>query len=506
LSGAGGLPRFPDHHGDVAPAEEAGDGRSAAWDLDNVELTSVGIDIGSSTSHLLFSRLHLQREAQSLSSRFTVVDRRVLHRSPIVLTPYREGELIDTERLASFVREAYRGAGLERDQVDTGAVILTGVALERRNARQIAELFGAEGGRFVCASAGHNLEAILAAHGSGAAALSARRPDELVLHVDVGGGTSKLALIRAGRVVATAAVAVGARLVLLSEREEVLRVEPAARTYGGRLGLPLGAGQRLGARGRERLAASMAEALCLAAGGGRDPELMLTPPLEAGGRRPTRLTFAGGVAEYLGGRERRRFGDLAPELAAAIQEACAAGRLPGAVTGVAEGIRATVVGASQFTVQLTGTTVHLSDASLLPLRNVPVVDARGDGVGTAPEAVAEAVVGGLRRLDLVEGEAPLAVALSWDGEPRYADLRTLAAGLAAALPRSLAGQAPVVLALDADVGRSLGAILIEEFAPGARVASLDGLDVRELDYLDVGAVIQPAGVVPVVVKSLTFAS
>jgi len=490
---------FPDHHGAASPPDD--DGRSLAWDLDNVQLTSVGIDVGSSTSLLLFSRLHLKRLAQSLSSRFVVVARQVLHRSPILLTPFRPDGLIDGEALGSFVRQAYEDAGLGRDDVDTGAVVLTGVALERRNARPLAELLGWEGGRFVCASAGHNLEAMLAAHGSGAVALSAGRPADTVLHVDVGGGTSKLALVRGGRVEATAAVAVGARLVVLAGDGTVARVEPAAARHAARCGVKLARGGRLAPADRDRLATAMAEVLAAAAGGSA-PDLLLTDPLPTDGRRPTLITFSGGVAEHLHGRERRRFGDLAPELAAAIRRALDEGGLPGAWTPLDEGIRATVVGASQFTVQVSGSTVHLAGEQVLPLRALPVVDARSAGAHAA--GVAAAVAAGLRRLDLADGGGPLAVALSWSGEPHYRRLRELAAGLAAGLPRSLASGVPVVLALDADVGRSLGQILVEEFAPAARLVALDGLDLRELDYLDVGEMLQPAGVVPVVVRSLAF--
>src|SRR5882672_11477550 len=159
------------------------------WALDNVELTTVGVDVGSSTSHLLFAKLHLQRLTQSLSSRFVVVHREVLHRSPILLTPYRPDGLIDVQALERFVHAAYAEAGLTPEQVDTGAVILTGAALERANARAVAELFAGSGGKFVCASAGHNLEGILSAHGSGAVALSRQHTDPL-LHIDVGGGTT----------------------------------------------------------------------------------------------------------------------------------------------------------------------------------------------------------------------------------------------------------------------------------------------------------------------------
>src|SRR5207244_148135 len=142
-----------------------------------------------------------------------VVEREVLHRSTILLTPYRADGLIDAAAVGSFVDAAYRDAGLARAAIDTGAVILTGVALERPNSRAVAELFAAEGGRFVCAAAGHSMEAILAAHGAGAVALSRSLPGP-ALHLDLGGGTSKLALIEDGEVLQTAAVAVGGPLAV----------------------------------------------------------------------------------------------------------------------------------------------------------------------------------------------------------------------------------------------------------------------------------------------------
>ncbi|HEY8830332.1 MAG TPA: ethanolamine ammonia-lyase reactivating factor EutA, partial [Candidatus Limnocylindria bacterium] len=137
-------------------------------------LRTVGIDIGSTTSHAMFARLRLQRLADSLSSRYVVVEREVMHRSPIVLTPYVSADAIDAVALGAHIARWYADAGLTREDVDTGAVILTGAALERRNARELDELFAGEGGKFVCATAGHALEATLAAHGSGSVARSRR--------------------------------------------------------------------------------------------------------------------------------------------------------------------------------------------------------------------------------------------------------------------------------------------------------------------------------------------
>jgi ethanolamine utilization protein EutA len=497
------------HDGDGGGADGGDDQFDITWALDNVELTTVGVDVGSSTSHLLFAKLHLQRLTQSLSSRFVVVHREVLHRSPILLTPYRSDGLIDVQALERFVHAAYAAAGLTPEDIDTGAVILTGAALERANARAVADLFAGSGGKFVCASAGHNLESILAAHGSGAVALSHQRGDTL-LHIDVGGGTTKLGLLRDGEILRTAAVHVGGRLVALDADERIIRIEPSARLVAETLGIPLELGLHLGAADRQRLAEALVDILldyvC-----GREPselgkQFLLTEPLELDGHRPAALTFSGGVAEYIYGREPTRFGDLGPDLAAALHRAEQQGRLPAASVSLGEGIRATVLGASQFSVQLSGNTVHISDANVLPLRNLPVVYARLlSGVPTAA-SVAQAIRGGFTRLDLVEGEHPAAVALPWRGEPHYDNLRALADGIAQAMPRSLAAGFPLVIALDGDIGASLGGILNEELDVISPLISIDGLQLVELDYIDVGEVILPANVVPVVVKSLAFTS
>ena len=152
------------------------------WEADNVELRTVGVDVGSSTSHLMFARVHLQRLTEGLSSQFVVVAREILWKSPILLTPYRADYSIDAEALARFIDDGYQAAGLAREDIDSGAVILTGEALKRRNAREIADLFSAELGKFVCASAGHHLEALMAAHGSGAAGLSRQSPQQCPQH------------------------------------------------------------------------------------------------------------------------------------------------------------------------------------------------------------------------------------------------------------------------------------------------------------------------------------
>lgn len=492
---------FPDHHGETSPDDQ---GPSPAWALDNVELTTVGVDVGSSTSHLLFGRVHLQRPAQSLSSRYQVVERQVLHRSAVQLTPFRPDGLIDVAALESIVDLAYAEAGLAPEEVDTGAVILTGVALERANARAVAELFSERGGDFVCAAAGHNLESMLAAHGSGAVARS-RRVEGRQLHVDIGGGTSKLALLEGGEIIATAAIGVGGRLVVEDLGGRVLRTESSARSMAAELGIDLRVGAAMDAGLRRQLCEGLAKALLEAAKGGPPPplaaRLLLTEPLPEAGHIDT-WTCSGGVAEYLAGRESMTFGDIAPDLAAAIAGAGANAGL--ALQPVADGIRATALGASQFTVQLSGSTVHLPEHPPLPVRNLPVVRVRLPSGALDELEVSRSVAQAFRRLDLEEGAQPVALALPWQGEPHYRELRALARGVARALPRSLSRGLPLVVACAGDVGKSLGAILTDELGVGVDVVALDGLELLDLDYVDIGRRLEPAGVVPVVIKSLAF--
>ncbi|HET7729827.1 MAG TPA: ethanolamine ammonia-lyase reactivating factor EutA [Usitatibacter sp.] len=476
------------------------------WKLENVELTTVGIDVGSSTSHLMFSGVRLQRKTQALSSQFVVVERKVLWKSPILLTPFLPDGTIDAARLGAFVRGAYREAGLAPDAVDTGAVILTGEAIKRRNARAIAELFAADSGRFVCASAGHHLECALAAHGSGAVALS-RTSGTPVLNVDIGGGTTKMALAAGGKVVSTCAFAVGGRLVAFDAEGRATRIDGPAAQAARAAGVALAPGARADGPEVGRVVDALAE-VAIAFIAGEPPsalarELLLTEPL-SWAPAPGAITFSGGVSEYLHGRETRGFGDIAQRLAARIAAACDGGRIAIPRAEPMEGIRATVIGASQFTVQVSGKTIHVGAGARLPLRNVPVLaPVEGLGERISAPAVAAAIEESLQRAALDEGGA-IALAIRWQGDPLYARIRALAEGIAVALVPRGPDPAPLVLMVDGDIGRTLGCILEHELSLGRAVVSIDGVQLREFDFVDIGEVIRPADVVPVVIKSLLF--
>ena len=468
---------------------------------DEIKLTSVGVDIGSSTSHLVFSRLELKQEG----TRYVVRSRAILNESEILLTPYVDDTRIDVEALEDFINRQYKRANLKREDIDTGALILTGVAVRRRNARAIAELFAQEAGRFVAVSAGDGLEATMAAHGSGAVAQSAKL-DGVVLNVDIGGGTSKFAICSRGRVQEVTAIDVGARLAALNGDGAVIRVEEAGRQHAAAAGLALEVGQKPSIDGLRRVVSVMADRLFeLLKPDSLSPEttaLLRLPPLSYRGPIDA-ITFSGGVSEFIYGREKASFGDLGVLLADEVR--LRAQRLGVLIIEPTARIRATVIGASQYTIQVSGNTIFITPAEAVPVRNVPVV---------APEfafrdeidqtEVKSAVVTALTRLDLLNARQPVAVAFHWQGSATFGRLQSFCSGIVEGLREILDKGHPLTLVNDGDIGGILGLHFKEELNIGNPIISIDGIALNEFDYIDIGALIQASGSVPVVIKSLIF--
>ncbi len=469
---------------------------------DQICLLTVGIDIGSSTSHLVFSRVVMER----LDSRYVVSERETFYGSEILLTPYASDETIDAEALGAFIRQQYADARVDSDEIDTGALILTGVAARRNNARAIGDLFARQAGKMVAVSAGDSLETIMAAYGSGAVARSIRDRCP-VMNVDVGGGTSKIAVCVDGKVIDAAALDVGARLICLAGDGTVLRVEDAGARYAAELGIDVTIGGRITLDQGRAIASLMADRLFEAMEGGapavRGVSLMRTEPVGFGDPVGA-LQFSGGVSEFIYGNESHKFGDLGPllasEIRARVEIFCS--RLEEPV----EGIRATVVGASQYTIQLSGSTIYLSPLDVLPLRNVPVIapPLQLDGETIDPAAVADAIRTMLRRLDLTGSEMPVALFVPWRGSATYQRLDAFCRGAVDGLSAARANDRPVILAGDGDVGGLLGIHLREEMKLANPIVSIDGLELKEFDYIDIGAMLDASGAVPVVIKSLLF--
>ncbi len=480
----------------------------ALWLQDNVVLHSVGIDIGSAGTQVVFSNLHLQRVSDQLSTRYVVVAREPVYQSPSTLTPYQSETLIDAKAIGDIIERAYAASGLHPDQIDAGAVILTGEALRRENGQAIAEMLAEQGGEFVCATAGHHMESMLAVFGSGAARRS-YDDKSTILNVDIGGGTTKLGLVRDGELVATAAVHLGGRLLVVDPVGCITRLDPAGRRLALRAGFDWQVGSLVQPGQLQLLADSMADALVRVLRhqcGLRDvTELLLTDPLPAVSDIDG-LMFSGGVGEYVYRRESRDFGDLGKLFGEALRLRLDAGALPWALLPAGECLRATVLGASEYSVQLSGNTTFVSNpGALLPRKNlqvVPLAFALPERIESAE--VARALTRSFLRHDLREGEQDNAISLRWSGTPNYARLAALADGLLAALPRSLAAGRALYLVADGDIAQTLGHLLQEDPRVRGEVLVIDGVTLWGFDFIDLGRIRMPSRTVPVTIKSLVF--
>lgn len=468
---------------------------------DLLELLSLGIDIGSSTSHMIVSRLVLQRRGVELSSRFEVAAREIVYASPILLTPYTDPEVIDADALARFIDRSYAQVGLKPSKIDTGAVICTGEAVRKRNAEAITRLFSSRAGRFVCATAGPNLEATLAAHGSGAVT---RSRGQTVMNVDVGGGTSKAAIVRDGAVLETAAINVGSRLISWDKEGRLDRIEAAGAKVARSAGLEITLGQRLSDGEKEAMAGALAallfEFLCRGALSPLAKEFLVTPPLAYRGQ-VSEVLFSGGVSEYIYERERKEYGDLGPLFGGAVRRRMSELQVP--VGEPREGLRATVIGCSQYTIQVSSSTIHLSREGLLPIRDLLVVApilSEDDG---SPESITRAITTAFQRVDLDDHERPVALCLKAPWQSSYATFKNIAAGIAEAVKGRNHGQ-PLVLVFSRDIGALVGSILKEELEFERDVVAVDEVDIGELDFIDIGDELGHTQAVPVVVKSLVF--
>lgn len=442
-------------------------------------LKSVGIDIGTSTTQLVVSTLTLENRASPFTvPRVAITDREIVYRSAIHFTPLLSDTVIDADGVRAIVEAEYQQAGLRREEVETGAVIITGETARKENARAVLSALSEFAGDFVVATAGPDLESILAARGAGADEYSKKYRCKL-LHFDIGGGTSNLALFDRGKLLETGCLDIGGRLLKVDGGGRVVYRSPALRPWAELLP-PLG--RRVEAADLAPLVDAMTAALEEAV-----PEDVHV------------LSFSGGVADCMweGPSDWRAYGDVGPLLGPALRR-----RLEGAgytlVRG-AETIRATVVGAGAHSVEVSGSTIYCRDVTF-PLKNLPVLRLAPEEEAAGEEALAAAVERKLSWYADQEGLSQAALALTGEVSPPYKRVAQLARGLRAGLaPLEAAGHFPVVV-----VERDMAKVLGQAMGGEGPLLCLDGVRVREGDYIDIGAPVAGGSVLPVVVKTLAF--
>ena len=450
-------------------------------------LRSVGLDVGTTSTQMILSELTVENRASGFSvPEMEIAQRKILYKSDVHFTPLKEESLVDGEGLRRLVEREYHLAGIRPEAVDTGAIIITGETSRKENAREVLSALSDFAGEFVVATAGPDLESVLAAKGAGAVDYSCRT-GKTVLHMDIGGGTSNLALIRDGKIEKTGCLNVGGRLIKLDGEGRLLYVSPVLEGIWD-----CAPGQQVTETELNRLAEILNEALEMAAGLRRATALLEqlttadTQPLPLAPKEEGMVfSFSGGVADCIAHSFRwQEYGDIGPLLGKAIRM----GRLcENAYVLGTETIRATVIGAGCHSAQLSGSTVFHQNMTF-PLKNVPVVSLDRE----QQRHIAQVLPGLFSRQ-----EGRCMVAMPGLTAPGFREVAELARQLAAAVQSR-----EVLLCLQQDMAKALGQALASVLGPTAKILCIDRVKVGEESYLDIGSPVGPA--MPVVVKTLVM--
>lgn len=471
----------------------------------DTSMLSVGIDIGTSTTSMVVSRLHVQNTASCFSvPRVAITGTEIVYRGESYQTPQAGGNRIDADAVAALLEEEYRRAGITPEQVQTGAVIITGESSRKENAALVTERMSRLAGEFVVATAGPDLESIIAAKGAGTAQYSEVHGCSAA-NFDVGGGTTNIAVFHGGQLEAKGCWDVGGRLIRV-EKGRISYVSPRAALAAQDAGMSLRVGDPAEPESLRKVTDRMAEALCEAIG--LVPETPLCRTVETEEATPMRLkrpvdciSFSGGVADYVyhPSMDWFRHGDIGPLLADSIRRSVLFTARK--VIPVRETIRATVVGAGSYTTTVSGSTIDCVREDLLPLKNLPVLVPRKEteeaGLGRGGALAEEA------RWFLQESAADNTVfCLKRFQSPDYRKVCALADALAEAAG-TLSPGAPLLVLTEQDYAKALGQALRRR-VKDCPVVCIDGVRAEEGDYLDLGRPLMGGMALPVVVKTLIF--
>ena len=472
------------------------------------DLLSVGVDVGTTTTQIIFSRLNLQDVSRpGQIPRINITDRKVIYQSPIVFTPLIDFETIDADRLNAIVRREYSTAGVDPSQVETGAVIITGETAKKKNADEILRALSGLAGEFVVSVAGPNVESLIAGKGAGAADYS-QKNYAIVTNVDIGGGSANSATFRGGNLIGAAAMNYGGRILEVENATgRVRHIAGPAMHILSDIGLHLNVGDAPSLEDLRRFTDRMADMTVELIEGTSSPlaqKIYLTPPVGASGKGSI-LMFSGGIGHYYYNpipinsvSDATRHDDVGPLLAESLRRHAVLNSY--AVVQPSETVRATVLGASTQTVTLSGSTIW-AEREILPLKNVPVIRPALPA-SLEPSAVSRSVSEAATRWDVDLATDPFAVALELDRSLDYQLLTQLASGLSS-FADTMPGNRPLVVIIERDYAQALGQT-VKGLAPLRALLVIDQVGLSEGDYIDIGTPLMDGRVVPLSVKTLIF--
>ena len=482
---------------------------------DKTAILSVGIDVGTSTTQVVFSKLQMDNAGGYFSvPRVAIVDKEVVYKSEVYMTPLKTDVLIDTDALRDIVAAEFRKAGYRPEDTDSGAVIITGESARKENSDAVLKSLSDFAGDFVVSAAGPDMESLIAGKGSGAWQYSMDHHCR-VANLDIGGGTTNVVLFEDGETAARGCLDIGGRLICMNPQGIITKVSPAAAVMAQAAGVSVHIGDRGDEKALSAVTRQMAAALNVylgvgtdtSAGGKADAILrQIKTPGSSDFPRPEKVQavfFSGGVADliYHESADTWAYGDIGVLLGRAIRGSRLFTDFQKMEPG--ETIRATVVGAGTYTTTISGSTITYS-GDIFPLKNIPVIK--------LDEELQEACFAGetepvIRRIQWVLGQNDaerFILAMPGKRDPGYTEMKRAAAAIRQIMDRVQPPGEPILLVIESDIAKAMGQMIRQQPDLKRQVVAIDSIHVEDGEYVDMGKPMMNGMVIPVVVKTLIF--
>lgn len=474
------------------------------------EILSVGIDIGTSTTQLVFSKLTIENLASSFAiPRISIVDKEVIYRSEIYFTPLKSQKEIDGDAVREIVEREYKAAGIAPSDVITGAVIITGETARKQNANDVLQNLSGLAGDFVVATAGPDLESIISAKGAGADKIS-ETYDSTVVNLDVGGGTTNIAVFKEGKLLDTGCLDIGGRLIKIDKSSgKVTYIASKIKELLKLKNINIEEGYKPSFEALKLVVDEMVKLLEESVNIREKSdfyERIVTNKGIVSDIAVEYITFSGGVADYvynLDTEDMFKYGDIGILLGQAISRSSLCTKLM--VKKSIETIRATVVGAGSHTTDISGSTITYTEDKF-PIKNLPILKLSEEDENSGHENMVKVIKEKLKWFTLENELQPVAIAIKGKLNPSFVEIQKLGETLIEGMEDILKEDFPTILVIENDIAKVLGQTLYRQLEFKKQVVCIDTIKVENGDYIDIGKPLANGRIVPVIIKTLIFNS